>query len=181
MRRTTIGLCRETAVCVGMSEFSPLFIIPLYTPKSNISRKNSKNICIFTNKKQKSRMNFSYSFFVKHSGKHTQVLLYADNARYAQIRVVRTCMMLLVGVYAYTTSAVSDMLKLHLAVDESEQGIVRTATYVVAGMNVSASLTDDDVACGHKGTVSTLHAQTLRLTVTTVLGRTYTFFMCKKL
>ena len=89
--------------------------------------------------------------------------------------------MLLVGVYAYTTSAVSDMLKLHLAVDESEQGIVRAATYVVAGMNVSASLADDDVACGHKGTVSTLHAQTLRLTVTAVLGRTYTFFMCKKL
>ena len=98
---------------------------------------------------------YSYGFFVKHSDS--------------------------VGVHAYTASAIRDMFKLDLAVDESEQGVVGTTANVVAGMNVCASLADDDVAGGHIGTVRTLHAQTLRLTVTTVLGRTYTFFMCKKL
>ena len=87
----------------------------------------------------------------------------------------------LVGVNAYTSSAVCDVLKLNLTVNESKQGVILTAAYIYAGMNVSASLADDDVAGDDMLTVSSLNAKSLGLTVTTVLSRTNTFFMSKEL
>lgn len=87
----------------------------------------------------------------------------------------------LVGVNAYTSSAVCDVLELNLTVNESEQGVILTAAYIYAGMNVSASLADDDVAGDYMLTVSSLNAKSLGLAVTTVLSRTNTFFMSKKL
>jgi hypothetical protein len=87
----------------------------------------------------------------------------------------------LVGVNAYTSSAVCDVLELNLALNQCEQGIILTAAYVHTGMDVSASLADDDVAGDYVLTVSSLNTKSLGLAVTTVLGRTYTFFMSKKL
>ena len=87
----------------------------------------------------------------------------------------------LFGVNAYLSSAIGNVFKLNLAVDQSEQSVVGAAAHVVTGMDVGASLSDDDVACSYLGTVSGLNAQTLGFTVTAVLGRTYTFFMCKEL
>lgn len=87
----------------------------------------------------------------------------------------------LLSVYANLSSTLSDVLELYLAIDQSEQSIVGTTTNVVTGMDVGASLSDDDVAGSYLGAVSGLYAQTLGFTVTTVLGRTYTFFMSKEL
>jgi hypothetical protein len=87
----------------------------------------------------------------------------------------------LFGVNAYLSSAIGNVFELNLAVDQSKQGVVGAAAHVVTRMDVGASLSDDDVACSYLGTVSGLNAQTLGFTVTAVLGRTYTFFMCKEL
>ena len=73
------------------------------------------------------------------------------------------------------------MLKLYLTVDKSEQSVILTHANVVAGMDSRSSLTNDDVACYYCLTVSLLYAQTLGLAVTTILSRTYTFFVSKKL
>jgi hypothetical protein len=73
------------------------------------------------------------------------------------------------------------MFELNSAVDESEQGVVAADTYTYTRTDGGAALSYDDVAGGNVLTVSLLGAETLRLGVTTVLGRTYTFFMCKEL
>ena len=39
------------------------------------------------------------------------------------------------------------MLKLDLSADESEQSVIRSATDIVAGMDLGASLANDNVAC----------------------------------
>ena len=87
----------------------------------------------------------------------------------------------LFSVNANLSSALSNVFELYLAVDESEQGIVGTATNIVAGMNMSASLADDDVACDYRGTICLLYAKTLGFAVTAVLGRTNTLFMSEEL
>ena len=43
------------------------------------------------------------------------------------------------------------------------------------------SISDEDIAGQDELTVCSFSSKTLRLTVTAVLGRTHTFFMCKKL
>ena len=87
----------------------------------------------------------------------------------------------LFSVNAYTSSAACDVFKLYLTVDESEQSIIGTTTYVVTGMNMSASLTKDDVAGDYVGTVSLLNAKTLGFAVTAVLSGTYTLLMSEEL
>jgi hypothetical protein len=54
-------------------------------------------------------------------------------------------------------------------------------TNIVAGTDLGAALSDDDVAGGDECTVCLLNAKALRLAVTTVLSRTYTLLMCEKL
>lgn len=87
----------------------------------------------------------------------------------------------LVSVNANLSSALSDVFELNLTIDQSEQSVIGTTTNVVTGMDVGASLSDNDVTGSNLGAVSGLYAQTLRFTVTAVLGRTYTFFMSKEL
>ena len=72
-------------------------------------------------------------------------------------------------------------LKLYLAVYKSEQGVIGAAADIVAGMDMCASLTNDDVAGKDSLSVRLLYAEALGLTVTAVLGRADTFLMCKKL
>ena len=78
---------------------------------------------------------------------------------------------------AVTTPA----LKLHSAVDHSEQCVIGADANALTGMDVGTTLANEDVACGDELTVRTLHTKTLGLGISAVLGRTHTFLMCKKL
>ena len=69
-------------------------------------------------------------------------------------------------------------LKADLAVNQGEQGIVAALAHVLTGVNVGATLTNQNVAGQHELTVGALDAQTLGLGIAAVLGRTYAFFMC---
>ena len=71
--------------------------------------------------------------------------------------------------------------KLNNAALESEECVVGTDTNIGAGVYVGASLANDDVTSENALTVRSLNAESLRAAITAVLGRTYTFFMCKKL
>lgn len=70
-----------------------------------------------------------------------------------------------------------NVLKLDLSADESEQSVIRSATDIVAGMDLGASLANNDVAGEDCLTVCLLHAESLGLAVASVLSRTDTFFM----
>ena len=87
----------------------------------------------------------------------------------------------LVSVNANALLAAALHLKLHCAVDECVQGIVGALAYAYTGMDVSASLANDDVAGNNCLAISLLNAKTLGLTVTAVLGRTYALFVSEKL
>ena len=82
---------------------------------------------------------------------------------------------------AYALLVVTVALELYNATLESEKGVVRADTNVRAGMHIRASLANDDVACENGLAVRFLNAKSLRTAIAAVLGRTYTFFMCKKL
>ena len=60
-----------------------------------------------------------------------------------------------------------------------EQGIVAADADIYAGMDVSTTLANEDVACQYILTISALGAKTLGLGITAVLGRAHTFFMGK--
>ena len=70
-------------------------------------------------------------------------------------------------------------LKAHAAIHQSKQGIVAADAHVLAGMDMGAALTHQDVAGQNELTIGALDAQTLRLGVAAVFGRTYAFFMCR--
>jgi len=61
-------------------------------------------------------------------------------------------------------------LELHSAVNLGEQGIVAALANIVAGMDVSAALTNQHVAGQNELTIGALDAQTLGLGVTAVLS-----------
>ena len=65
------------------------------------------------------------------------------------------------SVNADLLSAAVDMLKLYLAVDKSKQGVIGAATHIVAGMDMGASLADDDVAGENCLSVGLLNAEAL--------------------
>ena len=79
---------------------------------------------------------------------------------------------LLLSVNGALTAILAHTLKTDGTVHQSKQGVVATDANIDTGMNVSASLANQDVASQNKLTVSTLYAQTLSLGITTVLGRT---------
>ena len=76
---------------------------------------------------------------------------------------------MLVSVYANLLFALCLLLKLNSTVDESEESIILTDTYIVTGMNSCSSLSNDNVAGKNCLTVALLYAKTLGLTVTSVL------------
>jgi len=86
-----------------------------------------------------------------------------------------------VSINAYALSAARDVLEFDLTVNKSKKGIVCSDSDIVAGMNVSSSLANEDISCSYSLTVGTLYAEALGLTVASVLGRTDTFFVCKEL
>lgn len=75
----------------------------------------------------------------------------------------------LLCVNAYALAVTAHTLKLDLAVDQSKKCIVAAAADIDARMNLSATLTDKDVAGEDKLTVCALYAKALGLTITSVL------------
>ena len=63
------------------------------------------------------------------------------------------------------------------AVHEREKRVVFTDTYVCAGMDFRSSLTNENVASEHGLTVATFRTESFCLAVSSVVGRTRTFFM----
>ena len=108
---------------------------------------------------------------------------YANKKRYEQKLIPFYTVQLpeSVGVNAYLSSSVGDVLELYLTVDQSKQSVIGATANIVAGMDVGSSLTDDDIAGKYALTVSGLYAQALGFAVTAVLGRTDTFFVSKEL
>ena len=83
----------------------------------------------------------------------------------------------LVSVNAYLLLISAEALELYGAVNKSEQRIIGTLAYIIAGMNMCASLSYQNGACAYLLHISALYAKSLGLGVTAVLGRTHTFFM----
>ena len=88
---------------------------------------------------------------------------------------------ILVSVYANLFSTTGDVLKSDGAVDKCKEGIVSTDTYVVTGMDLSAALSNKDVAGKNCLTVSLLNAETLRLGITAVFSRTNALLVSEEL
>ena len=64
------------------------------------------------------------------------------------------------------------------AVDQGEQGVVFTHTYVLTRIVDGTSLADEDIAGFADLTTEQFDAQTFACGFTAVLGTTYTFFVC---
>ena len=61
-------------------------------------------------------------------------------------------------------------LKLNLTVDKSEECVIRTLAYIVAGVDVCSTLTNDDGAGVDKLSVASLCAESFGFGVTAVTG-----------
>ena len=66
------------------------------------------------------------------------------------------------------------------AVDKREKGIVFADADVVAGVELGAALTDENIARKHFLPVRTLYAEAFRLAVAPVVGRAGSLFMSKQ-
>ena len=77
---------------------------------------------------------------------------------------------LLLLVNADALAILAHTLEPHDAIRQSEQGVIGTDAHVRAGMDMGATLTDQNVAGQHELTVGTLHAEALGLGITAVLG-----------
>ncbi len=71
----------------------------------------------------------------------------------------------------------SSALKFHGAVDKCKESVVFADADVVTGMELGASLTNENVACENELTVRTFCTQSFCGALTTVVRRTGTFFM----
>ena len=72
----------------------------------------------------------------------------------------------------------ANALEMNAAINQSVQGVIAADADALTRMDVGAALTDQNVAGQNKLTVAALDAEALGLGITTVLGRTYAFFMC---
>src|SRR5688500_20202938 len=64
------------------------------------------------------------------------------------------------------------------AVDQGEQGVVIGPAHVLAGVELGASLPDDDVAGDHLLTTIALHAQILGVAGPPIAARAYALLVC---
>ena len=88
---------------------------------------------------------------------------------------------LLGGVDRDLLAILAQALETDNTVSLGKEGIVGADAHVLAGVNVRAALTHQDVAGQNKLTVSTLGAQALGLGITAILGGAHTFFMGEEL
>ena len=66
-------------------------------------------------------------------------------------------------------------VELHSAVAESEEGVIPTATDILAGTETGSALTDDDGTGGDGFAAKSLDAEVLRITVAAVTAAGLTF------
>ena len=88
---------------------------------------------------------------------------------------------LLGGVDRDLLAVLAQALETDNTVSLGKEGIVGADAHVLAGVNVRAALTHQNVAGQNELTVSTLGAKALGLGVTAVLGGAHTFFMGEEL
>lgn len=62
-------------------------------------------------------------------------------------------------------------------VGQSEQRVVATLAYVRTGVNLRASLANENVSGKHRLTVATFCTESFGFTISSVVGRTRTFLM----
>ena len=74
--------------------------------------------------------------------------------------------------------AIAHALETNGAIDQSKQGIIAALADILTRLDVSAALTNEDVAGQNELTICTLGAQTLSRRITAVLGAAYALFMC---
>ena len=97
------------------------------------------------------------------------------------VRQLFVIMRLLLSVNGALTAILAQTLELDGTVNQSEQGVILADTNVGAGMDVGASLANQNVASLNELTVSTLAAQTLGLGITAVLGGAAALVVSKEL
>ena len=90
-----------------------------------------------------------------------------------------SCLSLRINRYLLAVSAQS--FKSYNTVSSCEQCVIRAAAYVLTRVDVSSSLTNENVSGNYCLTVSTLNAESLSLGITAVLDRTHTFLMREEL
>ncbi len=78
---------------------------------------------------------------------------------------------------AAALGATGALRELHGALAQSEQGVVFAAANVLAGMEVGATLANNDVAGDNVLATIALHAKSLRMRIATITGGAKTFFM----
>jgi hypothetical protein len=69
-------------------------------------------------------------------------------------------------------------MEMHLAVDQSEQRIVRGPADIFTGMNPGTALANDDAARSDHLAIVPLHAEKLRIAIPAVARAADTLFMC---
>ena len=70
-------------------------------------------------------------------------------------------------------AALAHALETNGAIDQSKQGIIAALADILTRLDVSAALTNEDVAGQNELTICTLGAQTLSRRITAVLGAAY--------
>ena len=88
---------------------------------------------------------------------------------------------LLLSVNGALTAILALALELDGTVNQSEQGVILADTNVDTGMDVGASLANQNVAGQNELTVCTLDAQALSLGITAVLGGTAALVVSEEL
>ena len=88
---------------------------------------------------------------------------------------------LLLSVNGALTAILTLALELDGTVNQSKQGVILADTNVDTGMDVGASLANQDIASQNELTVCTLDAQALSLGVTAVLGGTAALMVSEEL
>ena len=71
-------------------------------------------------------------------------------------------------IHADALSRAPESLKGHLAVNERKERIVPSPTYVLARMDLRASLSDEDISGAHPLAAEFLYAQPLSLTISAI-------------
>src|SRR5690606_17002342 len=72
-------------------------------------------------------------------------------------------------------------VKRHVALYQSKQGVILANTDVGAGVELSATLANNDRACADQFTTESLHTQHFWLGITSVARRAAAFFLCHDL
>ncbi len=83
-----------------------------------------------------------------------------------------------IGINAYFLAVTTNSLEFYLAVDHCKKCIIRTLSNACSGMDMSASLSYDNITCKNVLSVSSLYTKTFRFGISSVLGGAHTFFMC---